>query len=151
VYAEILNNTHRNVPRVERQPLNDPEGHYHADDADDVIDAGNPEPSIYVQDPESDTDPDHISDDERVMIMKIVSVCTHSDFFLFYRSCGSTMSKIPIGTSNTAILPKALPNAALMPRYFLTQIPLLTKIILTTCLSHRQKHHQKGIALSIRI
>jgi hypothetical protein len=66
VYVEILNNTHRNNPRVVRQPLNDPEGHYHADDADDVIDAGNPEPSIYVQDPESDTDPDHESDDERV-------------------------------------------------------------------------------------
>ena len=66
VYFEILNNTHRNNPRPVRQPLNDPDGHYHADDADDVIDAENPEPSIYVQDPESDTDPDHISDDEHV-------------------------------------------------------------------------------------
>ena len=68
VYVEILNNTHREVPQRARQAQNDPDGHYHADDNDDVIDAGEPEPSIYLHDPDSDSDIDqlHNSDDELV-------------------------------------------------------------------------------------
>jgi hypothetical protein len=46
----------------------DSEGHYHADDADDVVDAGEPEPTIYLHDPDSESEIDqlHNSDDELV-------------------------------------------------------------------------------------
>ena len=74
VYVEILNDTHCDVPHHARQPLHDPEGHYRADDADDVIDAGEPEPSIYVRDQDSDVDRGHNSDDDEPISAPTVSI-----------------------------------------------------------------------------